>query len=68
MSIVLDYFGNPCPQRAGPAVASVVTRTCWLCKGDGYFETSMQEFTNVGRGQRCTNCGGTGRVTQEVAP
>lgn len=66
-AIVLDYYGNPRPQYAGPAVAQVVTRTCWLCHGDGYIETGLQAFTNVGAACRCANCGGKGRVTIEVA-
>ena len=65
--VVLDYHGNPRPPYQGPAVAAVVTRTCWLCRGDGYIETGLQEFSNVGVSSRCSNCGGTGYTSSEVA-
>jgi DnaJ-class molecular chaperone len=65
--IVLDYYGQPRPPYSGPAVASVVTQTCWLCHGDGHLETGMHGGTNVGMSCRCSNCGGSGYVTQEAA-
>lgn len=65
--IVLDYFGNPRPPYAGPAVAPVVTERCWICYGIGSVEIGFQEFTNVGNACRCVNCGGSGYVTHEVA-
>ena len=66
-SIVFDAFGQPRPPYTGPAVAAVITRTCWLCHGDGSVETGLQEFTNVGVACRCAVCGGSGRVSEEVA-
>lgn len=65
--VVLDANGHPRPPYTGPAIAPVVTRTCWLCHGDGYLETGLQEFSNVGNACRCSNCGGTGYVTSEAA-
>lgn len=65
--IVLDAQGRPRPPYAGPAIAPVVTRTCWLCHGDGYVETGMQAYSNVSTGCRCSNCGGRGYVTGEAA-
>jgi hypothetical protein len=66
-STVLDANGQPRPPYAGPAVAAVITRTCWLCHGSRYIETGLQEFSNVGVSCRCSICGGTGYVSQEVA-
>lgn len=65
--VVLDYFGNPRPVYAGPAVASVISRRCWLCDGTGSVETGMHEGTNVGIACRCVNCAGSGYVTSEAA-
>lgn len=67
MGLVLDYYGQPRPQTSGPRVASIVTRTCWLCGGDGYVETGMEAFSNVGTSCRCSICGGAGYVTSEAA-
>lgn len=66
-SIVFDAFGQPRPPYTGPAVAAVITRTCWLCHGSRYIETSLQQFGNVGNACRCSICGGTGYVSHEVA-
>jgi hypothetical protein len=66
MSVVLDYHGNPRPQRTGPAIAPVVTGRCWSCGGTGWHELGLHEGTNVGYGCRCVFCAGTGLVSQEV--
>jgi hypothetical protein len=58
MSVVLDYHGNPRPQRTGPAIAPVVTGRCWSCGGTGWHELGLHELVRVLRWDRAGLAGG----------